>query len=150
MTKKEAINDFLSQKNLAILGVSRDKRKFGNTIFKDMRKKGYNMIPIHPEIATMENEKCYKSLAEIPIKVNGVILNIKPKKTEEAVKEVHASGIKRVWMQQGSESKSAIEYCIKNGIEVVSGECIFMFAEPMAFFHKPHKWVWRIIGRLPA
>jgi predicted CoA-binding protein len=42
----------------------------------------------------------------------------------------HRAGITKVWMQQGSQSDAAIEYCQQNGIEVVSKRCIMMFAEP--------------------
>lgn len=149
MTKKQAIDDFLSQKNLAILGVSRNPRKFGNAVLKGMKTKGYNIIPVHPVAEAIENEKCYKSLSEIPFPVDGAILSIKPEAVEKAVEEINAAGIKRIWMQQGSESKNAIEYCIKNGISVISGECILMFAQPMEFFHRAHRWVWGVIGKLP-
>lgn len=150
MTKKEAIEDFLSQKKFAILGVSRKPHKFGNAILKGMIKKGYNIIPVHPEVDTLENEKCYKSLFDIPFPVDGVILCIQPEASEKAIEEINAVGIKRVWMQQGSDSKNAIEYCIKNGISVISRECILMFAEPMEFFHRFHRWIWGAIGKLPA
>jgi predicted CoA-binding protein len=150
MTKKEAIFDFLSQKKFAIIGVSRNSRKFGNAILKDMRKKGYHLIPVHPEADKLEGEKCYKSLSDIPFPVDGAILNIKPDETEKVVEDINSAGIKRVWMQQGSGSKKAIEYCINYGISVISGECIFMFAQPMEFFHRAHRWVWGVIGKLPA
>ena len=149
MTKKEAITDFLSRKKFAIYGVSRNNRKFGNAILKDLRKKGYELKPVHPECDNLENEKCYKNLRDIPSQVDGVILSIKPEEVKKVVNDIYAAGIKRVWMQQGSESKEAIEYCIQNGITVISGECILMFAEPMVFFHRAHKWIWGVIGKLP-
>ena len=149
MTKKQAIDDFLAQKNIAVLGASRNPRKFGNAVLKAMKMKGYNIIPVHPVSNTLENEKCYRSLSEIPFPVEGVILSIKPEAVEKALEEINAIGIKRVWMQQGSESKNAVEYCIKNGMSVISGECILMFAQPMEFFHRAHRWVWGVIGKLP-
>jgi len=52
-------------------------------------------------------------------------------------------------MQQGSESDAAVRYCREHGINLVSGACILMFAEPAAFFHRAHRWVWRMLGKLP-
>jgi predicted CoA-binding protein len=52
-------------------------------------------------------------------------------------------------MQQGSESEKAINYCNENGIDVIHGECILMFAEPVESIHKFHKWLWKIFGKLP-
>jgi hypothetical protein len=52
-------------------------------------------------------------------------------------------------MQQGAESKEAIRFCEDNNIAVVHGECILMFAEPLAFGHRLHRWIWKLLGRLP-
>jgi len=150
MTKKEAISDFLSQKRFALYGVSRNKHKFGNAILKELRNKGYELILIHPECDMLENDKCYRSLRDIPATVDGVILSIKPEQTEKVVKEINDAGIKRVWMQQGSGSPTAVELCKSNGISVIDKECILMFAEPAQFFHRFHRWIWGAIGRLPS
>jgi predicted CoA-binding protein len=78
-----------------------------------------------------------------------VITIVPPAATEEVVKQAHAAGIKRIWMQQGSESEAAIRYCRDNGMTVIDGECILMFAEPAAFYHRFHRWIWKILGKLP-
>ena len=149
MTKKEAIIDFLAQKNFALYGASRNNKKFGTLVLVDLSEKGYNLYPVHPEAESIENHKCYKSLPEIPLAIDGAILCIPPSETEKVVHDIIAAGIKRVWMQQGSESNEAIRLCQDNGINVISKECIFMFAEPSQFFHKAHRWLWGVIGQLP-
>jgi len=65
------------------------------------------------------------------------------------VKEAASAGIKRIWMQTGAESAPAIEYCKANGISVIHGECILMFAEPAETFHRMHRTVRRLFGKLP-
>jgi predicted CoA-binding protein len=64
------------------------------------------------------------------------------------VQEAAQAGIKRVWMQQGAESQEAIRFCEQNGMSTVHGECIMMFAEPLGF-HGIHRFVWRLLGKLP-
>jgi len=54
-----------------------------------------------------------------------------------------------VLLQQGAQSDSAIQFCKDNGMNIVHNECIMMFAEPVGSFHKFHRWVWKIIGKLP-
>ena len=72
-----------------------------------------------------------------------------PAQTEKVVRDAAAAGIRRAWMQQGSESESAIRLCEENGVSVVHGECILMFAEPAAFYHRGHRWMWGVLGKLP-
>ena len=34
-------------------------------------------------------------------------------------------------------------------MSVIYGKCILMFAQPLAFFHKPHRWVMQVFGKIP-
>jgi predicted CoA-binding protein len=148
MTTQATVNDFISQKTLAIVGVSRGGKKFGNMIFRDLKSHGYKIFPIHPESEKLEGERAYKDFKSLPEKVDGVIVVVPPAQTEKVVREAAAAGIQRVWMQQGAESEAAIQFCKENGIAEVHGECIMMFAST-AFFHKPHRWLWKYLGKLP-
>jgi hypothetical protein len=149
MTSKASINDFIAQKTLAVVGVSRDGKKFSNMAYRELKAKGYRLFPVNSTADSVEGEKCYPNLGALPEKVDGVIIFVQPDKTEQVVREAAAAGIKRVWMQQGAESAAAIRLCQENGISAVHGECIMMFAEPAAWFHRMHRWVWGVLGKLP-
>ncbi len=149
MTTRAAINDFVSHKTLAVVGASRDGKKFGNAVFKALRLKGYRLYPINPKANVIEGEQCYPNLKALPEKVDGVILVVPPDKTEQIVQEIAAEHIPRVWMQQGSESKAAIQYCVEHGVEVIAGQCILMFTEPLHTFDKMHRWVKKVTRTLP-
>lgn len=149
MTSKAAVADFVSQRKLAVVGVSRKGRKFGNLAFKELKAKGYQLFPVHPQAETIEGERCYPSLSALPGPVDGVLVVVPPAQTEQVVRDVASVGIRRVWMQQGAESAAAIRFCEENGISAIHGECILMFAEPLAWWHRAHRWVWGLLGKLP-
>jgi predicted CoA-binding protein len=149
MTSKAAVADFVSQRKLAVVGVSRQGKKFGNMAFRELKAKGYKLLPVHPHAETIEGERCYPNLAALPERVGGVLVVVPPAETEKVVREAAAAGIKRVWMQQGAESPAAIKFCQENGLSAVHGECILMFTEPAAWFHRAHRWVWKVLGKLP-
>lgn len=148
MTQQSIVSAFLSEKTVALAGVSRSGKKFGNTVLKELTGKGYEVLIVHPEAQEIEGQSCYASLSDLPDSVNGLVLVVPPRQTEILVKEAHAAGIKTVWMQQGSSSPDAVKYCEENGIEVISGECILMFAHPHGL-HKFHHWLWGVLGKLP-
>lgn len=149
MNSKKIIDDFLLQKNIAVVGVSRKSKKFGNYIYRELKKKGYNLYPVNPNLTECQGDKCFPNLLLIPEKIDGVIISVSPKETEKVIVDAYNAGIKKVWMQQGSQSEAAVEFCNKNGIDCISNECVLMFAEPTAFFHRAHKWIWGIAGKLP-
>lgn len=150
MNSKKVVEDFIGQKKIAVVGVSRKKTKFGNAIYKELKEKGYQVFPINPHINTFEGNVCYPDLLSLPEKVDAVVINVPPSQTEKVVREANKAGIKKVWLQQGSQSEDAVKFCEENGIDCVSNECILMFAQPSAFIHRAHRWIWGALGKLPA
>ena len=149
MTSKAAVADFVSQRKLAVVGVSRKRAKFGNLAFRELKRKGYKLFPVHPHAEQLEGERCSASLAALPEPVEGVLVIVPPAQAEQVVREAAAAGIRRVWLQQGAGSPATIRFCEDNRISVVHGECILMFAEPAAWYHRAHRWVWKLLGKLP-
>ena len=111
------------------------------------------MYPVNRNAEVIEGEKCYPSVSELPKEVKNAIITVPPQITEQIVKECTQAGIKRVWMHKGvggkgSQSKTAVEYCKVNGIEVVYGLCPLMFFTPTSI-HKVHFWLRKLLHRLP-
>ena len=150
MNSKKVVEDFVAQKKIAVVGVSRKKTKFGNAIYKELKQKGYSVFAINPHMNTFEGDVCYPDLLSLPEKIDAVIINVPPGQTEKVVREAKQAGINKVWLQQGSQSDEAVKFCEENGIDFVSNECILMFAQPSAFIHRAHRWVWSVLGKLPA
>jgi len=150
MNSKKVVEDFLVQKKIAVVGVSRTKTKFGNAIYKELKQKGYDVFPVNPKMDSFNGNTCYPDLLSLPEKVDAVVINVPPIQTEKIIKDAYKAGIKKVWLQQGSQSDAAVRFCEENRIDCVSNECILMFVQPTAFFHRAHKWVWGVLGKLPV
>ena len=150
MNSNNHVNQFIEQKNIAVFGVSRKKEKFGNYAYKELKKKGYRVFPINPNLAEIEGDKCFSDLASIPENVDAAFVNVKEENTLTLAKEIIGSGIKHIWFQQGTGSEKAIAYCRENGVEPVTGKCILMYAQPVESFHAFHRWLWKIFGKLKA
>ena len=150
MTSRAAVDRFLSLKKVALAGASRSERKFGTAVLKDLKAKGYDLRLLHPEAAELYGIACFRTPADLPADTESLILAVPPAQTERLVRQAAERGIKHIWMQQGAESKAAIAFCRENGIEEIHGECILMFAEPVGWFHGLHRWIWRVLGKLPA
>ena len=119
------IKEFVNKKNVyAVIGVSRNPDKYGHRVYKDLRGAGYKVYPINPKIDEVLGDKVYPDLESLPEKPDVVDVVVPPKITEEVVKTCKKLGIKKVWLQPGSESDLAIKFCQKNGIDVVYGVCV--------------------------
>jgi predicted CoA-binding protein len=149
MNTRQDVQDFLAQKTLAMAGISRNPQAFSTRTFKELVQKGYKVIPVNPNAESIEGQKCYPSVKKLPEKVGGVLIFTPPSETEKVAREAAAAGIRRIWIQQGAQSEAALGFCRENGLPAVSGQCILMFAEPVASFHGFHRWVKGLFGRLP-
>jgi uncharacterized protein len=149
VTSQSLVEQFLAQRSLGLVGVSRSGKKFGNTVLRELTRRGYRVSVVHPEAAEIDGVRCVPSVAELPDDVGGLVIVVPPEQTEKVVREAAARGVRRIWMQQGAESAAAIELCRESGIDLVHGECILMFAEP-AGIHRFHHWLWKLLGKLPV
>ncbi|NLI92713.1 MAG: CoA-binding protein [Peptococcaceae bacterium] len=145
---KKSVEDFLKQKSWAFVGASENKKKFGGFAYRELKTKGIKLTAVNPTLEKFVDEPVYSSLSELPYPVDAVLIAVSPSKTLQIVKEASRLGIKHVWMQQGAESEEAIEFCRENGMNCIHGECIMMFAHP-AGVHRIHRFIWKVIGRLP-
>jgi predicted CoA-binding protein len=104
--KEETVKAFLDKQNIfAVVGASRDPRKYGYQVYKDLRKAGYKVYPVNPNAEEILGSKCYSSLENLPVKPDVVDIVVPPEVAEEAVKACKSLGITKVWMQPGSESE---------------------------------------------
>ena len=149
MTTSKQVEEFLGARRVALVGASRSGKKFGNMAARHLRGKGYQVYSIHPEVDTIDGERCYHNLKEIPEPVEDLLVVVRPEQSQKVVREAAEAGIKRIWLQQGAESTEAIEFCRQQGISVIHGECILMFADPTGP-HKLHRWIWKLLRKLPT
>jgi predicted CoA-binding protein len=149
VASKAAVNKFLSQRKLAVIGVSRNKKKFGSLVYRELKARGYRVFAVNPNAESVEGDRCYAGIRELPEPVDGLVAVVPPAAAEEIVREAYAAGIKNVWLQQGAESERTVRFCREKGINCVYGQCILMFLEPVRFPHSLHRWVWKRVGRFP-
>jgi predicted CoA-binding protein len=121
------IEDFLDKSNLfAVVGASRDTSKYGHKVYRDLRAAGYKVYPVNPNADEILGDRCYPSLESLPENPQVVDLVVPPKVTKQIVKVCMKLGIKKIWMQPGSESETALNFCKENNIQVVHGVCVMV------------------------
>lgn len=124
---EEVIQEFLNRGNVfAVVGASRDPKKYGYKVYRDLKSAGYRVFPVNPNADEILGDKCYPSLENLPVKPDVVDVVVPPRITERTVETCKKLNIKKVWMQPGSESERAIEFCKENGIDLVYRVCVMI------------------------
>ena len=149
MTLSESIKTFMQQPYIAVVGVSRNKNKFGNAVYQTLKKKGIKVLPVNPHLTQFEGDKCYSDVETLPSYVAAIFVNTPPEKTIKIVESSINKGIQHFWLQQGSTDDKVIDFMKDKPVNYVYDRCIMMFAEPVGSFHKVHRFLSKITGNFP-
>lgn len=149
MATLQKIEQFIAQRHIAVVGISENPRKFGNAIYKELKKQGYSLYPISRHLTEYEGENCYPDVASLPAEVSGIVVVTKPEQTEIIVKQALEKGISNIWLQQGSTNARIVAATANGENNVISGQCIIMFAHPTHFMHRAHIFVNKLVGKYP-
>ena len=111
----------------AVMGVSvTDASKYGTRIFKELAAQGYRVYALNPKGGTVAGQPVYRTLAEVPAQVYGVIMVLPPAALEEAVRQCIEAGVKEIWFQPGARDERAQQQAADAGMDVI--EDCFMAA----------------------
>lgn len=142
LTKIEA---FLQNNAIAIIGASRNEKKFGSQLLKHLWTEGFEVIPVHHEADEIQGIHCFRSILELPDHVKAICLVTHKIDTDRFVDEAIAHGMKHIWVQQQSETEQTKTKAENKDVNIVLGRCLFMYSNPKGF-HKFHSRLSRIFG----
>ncbi|HEX3005179.1 MAG TPA: CoA-binding protein [Angustibacter sp.] len=151
---KDAAEEFLSHRRIAVTGVSRTPASHGsNVVYQRLRDRGYQVFAVNPNAEQVEGDRCYPNLHAIPDGVDAVVIGTRPEHARATVEECAELGIERVWMHrapgQGSVSPEAAAYGRSRGMTVIDGGCPCMFGPTADGGHKVMRWVFTLNGHVP-
>lgn len=143
----ESIAGFLKSKSIAVVGVSSSRAKIGSLAYRALKKGGYDVYPVNSDMASFDGDKCYRSLSELPAHVKAAFVAVKPDHASRVPGEAAAAGIRHLWFQQGADFSSLARRASDNGLNVVTGRCLLMYAEPVKGIHRFHRYLSRLFGK---
>lgn len=151
---KEAAEEFLTHKRIAVTGVSRHPGNHGgNVVYQRLRDRGYEVFAVNPNADLVEGDPCYHDLKSIPGGVEAVVIATRPDRDEATMAECAELGIDRVWMHRsfgkGSVSEEAARWGREHGITVIDGGCPLMFGETSDPGHRMMRGVCKLTGAVP-
>jgi predicted CoA-binding protein len=107
------------EKKIAIVGASRNRAKFGNKAVRAFIGKGYRVFPVHPSESEIEGQRVYRSVLEIPERVELASFYIPSLTGLKVIEEVaQKEGMRIVYLNPGSESEELIRKGRALGLEI--------------------------------
>lgn len=150
---KNTIDQFLADKHLAIVGVSRERMKWGNMLMRTLSKRGYHIYCINPHADMIEGIRCINSIQQLPTFVNNAIITLSTDTTKELLQTIQQSPLQRIWLPTNGGStdevlKALMPTLRAKNIDVVYDVCPMMYFVP-AHIHKLHYNIRKWTKKLP-
>lgn len=106
----------LDYKNWVVVGKISDPKKFPFKILRSLEEGSYNVKGVYSKD---DSGEAFKTLSDVPYKIDVLDLCINPALGIEIVKEAKKIGIDKILLQPGTESDEILDYCKKEGITAI-------------------------------
>ena len=153
MIGKKEIKEFYTNKKIAVVGASRSRIKYGNMLFEELRKKGFDVVPVNPSASEINGVKAYPALNDIPGGIKAAIAVVPPSEQEKVAADAASAGLEKLWIHEhimkGISNTKAIAICENNSVICITGFCPMMFIPGSGMPHNIHKAIIGLFGALP-
>lgn len=131
MTMRNVPEEILSrlrskQQPIALVGASADPQKYGNIILKNLRSKGYSVVPVNPKEETIDGLPVVSSAAQLPDGLAFATFVVPPKVTLSILPAALQAGVESVWFQDGSFDQAVLDYATDHFKYVVHDACVMV------------------------
>jgi uncharacterized protein len=154
MAKLHDIQSFLSQKRIAIVGISRNPKDFSRVLYDEFVRRGYEVTPVNPAAQEIHAKRCFTTVTEVQPVPEAVLVMTGADQTDQVVKECKDAGVRVVWTygMSGRKTPSAqvLAECRAAGTAVVEGECPFMYLPESGGIHRFHGFLRKVFRSYPS
>lgn len=114
--------------SVAVVGATDRPGKYGGIIYRDLKRKGYRVFPVNPYRDTVDGDRCYPSVKDLPEVPTVVDLVIPASRGLEVLDDCAQAGALNIWVQPGAESKQLIEKLERGPFTWLANACIMVRA----------------------
>ncbi|PKL86494.1 MAG: hypothetical protein CVV22_03205 [Ignavibacteriae bacterium HGW-Ignavibacteriae-1] len=139
----DRINDFLNEKELAIVGLSTDKKAFSREIEKELLALEHRVYGINPKFTKDDNY--FPSVADLPPQVKSVVIMTPKEQTMQAVQDALDKDLENFWIYQGSDTPEVLDLLKSRNKNFISGRCVLMYLPSVSGIHKFHSAIHNIL-----
>ncbi|MDA2937360.1 CoA-binding protein [Acidobacteria bacterium AH-259-A15] len=114
------------ESTIAIVGATDDPSKYGYVVYRDLKRKGFTVYPVNPNRSSVDGDKTFKSLGDIPEQPTIVNVVVPPEVTSNILQQCLDLGLMNVWLQPGAESPGTMSFLQQHDFNYLANACIMV------------------------
>ena len=111
-------------KTIAVVGLSNNPLRASYFVGYYLKRHGYQVIPVNPRETEILGEKCYPSLADVPVPVDVVDVFRAPDALPSIARDAVAIGADTLWCQFGVINAEGARIAADGGVTVIMDRCV--------------------------
>jgi predicted CoA-binding protein len=113
---------------IAVVGATDNLNKYGAIIYRDLKAKGYRVLPVNPTRDTVDGDIAYPDLGSLPETPDIVNIVIPPQRTLRVLDKAEELGIENIWIQPGAEDQAVMDRLQSGPFQYLANACIMVRA----------------------
>jgi predicted CoA-binding protein len=105
--------------NVAVVGASNDRSKFGNKAVRSYLAHGHRVFPVNPTEEEIEGARVFRSILDVPAELDATLVYVPPDVTLTLLADIARKGPGTLFLNPGSEDARVVERAKELGLEPV-------------------------------
>ena len=142
---EEAIGAFFAQNRIAVVGVSRKKAHFSRMVFKALRERDYDVVPVNPSAGEIDSVRAFRTPGEVD-PPPGAVLVMTKRPAPELLRACLETRPAALWVYRAGGS---LELPPGAATRLITDECPLMYLKNAGWIHSLHRRLRSWFGSMP-
>jgi len=118
-----------TNRTVAVIGASSNRRKFGNKALRAFEKQGYTVLAINPNEREVEGHRTYPSVLDVPVPIDMATVYIPADQGVKVMEELAQKGVAEIWLNPGADDDPVVDRARALGLNIVQACSILGIGE---------------------
>lgn len=115
--------------NVAVIGASSDRAKFGNKAVRAWHSQGHGVFPVNPKESEIEGLAAYSSILDVPADLDAILVYLPPPVTLRVLPDIASKGARELYLNPGSEDDQVVQEAQRLGLSPILACAILAIGE---------------------
>jgi predicted CoA-binding protein len=112
--------------SFAIVGATDSPGKYGGIIYRDLKRKGFEVMAVNPSRETVDRDPAWPRVTDLPEKPTIAVFVVHADDGMKVLADCAEAGIENIWVQPGAFSEELHGALVSGGFNWIAEACVMV------------------------